>query len=101
MAYAHKMHLHLKKGALHRELDVPTGKKIPAKKLDKAAHSDNPLLKKRAVLAETMKHEWHHHSHAESYHPHHDSEVVKHAPQLAEDDHMKHPFGHPADHHHI
>ena len=45
----------LKKGALHKELHVPEGKKIPAKKLEKATHSKNPLEKKRAVLAETMK----------------------------------------------
>ena len=43
------------KGALHEELHVPEGKKIPAKKLKKAEHSKNPLLKKRAVLAETLK----------------------------------------------
>jgi len=42
-------------GALHRELHVPQGEKIPAKKLAKAAHSDNPKLAKRARLAETLK----------------------------------------------
>jgi hypothetical protein len=42
-------------GALHRELGVPEGKKIPAKKLAKAAHSDNPKLARRANLAETLK----------------------------------------------
>ena len=47
--------VHPKKGALHRQLGVPMDKKIPAKKLVKAAHSTNPLLKKRAVLAETFK----------------------------------------------
>lgn len=45
----------IKKGALRKELNVPEGKKIPAKKLEKAAHSSNPTLKKRAVLAETFK----------------------------------------------
>lgn len=44
-----------KKGALHQELGVPANKKIPAAKLEKAAHSKNPKLKKRAVLAETLK----------------------------------------------
>lgn len=44
-----------KKGALHKALDVPVGKKIPASKLEKATHSKNPTLKKRAVLAETLK----------------------------------------------
>ena len=44
-----------KPGALHRELHVPEGEKIPAKKLKKAEHSDNPLEAKRAHLAETLK----------------------------------------------
>lgn len=44
-----------KKGALHKELGVPEGKKIPEKKLEKAAHSKNPTEKKRAILAETLK----------------------------------------------
>ena len=42
-------------GALHKQLHVPAGEKIPAKKLEKAAHSDNPLLAKRANLAKTLK----------------------------------------------
>lgn len=41
-------------GALHRELHVPEGKDIPKGKLEKAAHSDNPKLAKRARLAETL-----------------------------------------------
>lgn len=47
--------MHMKKGALHKELGVPEGEKIPAKKLKKAEHSKNPTLKKRAILAETLK----------------------------------------------
>lgn len=43
------------KGALHKELGVPKGEKISAKKLEKAEHSKNPKLRKRAVLAETLK----------------------------------------------
>jgi hypothetical protein len=43
-----------KPGALHKELGVPSGKKIPKKKLEKAEHSKNPTLRKRAVLAETL-----------------------------------------------
>ena len=43
------------KGALHRELGVKEGEKIPAKKLAKAEHSKNPLERKRANLAETLK----------------------------------------------
>lgn len=46
--------MHMKKGALHKELDVPAGKKIPKSKIKKAEHSKNPTLKKRAVLAETL-----------------------------------------------
>ena len=45
----------IKKGALHKELHIPLGEKIPKKKLVKAAHSKNKLLKKRAVLAETLE----------------------------------------------
>jgi hypothetical protein len=44
------------KGALHKELGVPVGKKIPKKKIEKAEHSKNPKERKRAVLAETLKH---------------------------------------------
>jgi hypothetical protein len=42
-------------GALHRALKVPVGEKIPAKKLAKAAHSDNPTMRRRANLAKTLK----------------------------------------------
>ncbi len=43
------------KGKLHEALGVPMGKKIPEKKLEKAEHSKNPSLRKKAVLAETLK----------------------------------------------
>lgn len=46
--------MHMKKGALHEELGVKEGKKIPAKKLEKAEHSKNPTLRKRANLAQTL-----------------------------------------------
>lgn len=43
-----------KPGALHKELGVPAGKKIPAKKL--AAAAKKPGVEgKRARLAETIK----------------------------------------------
>jgi hypothetical protein len=42
-------------GALHKELNVPLDKKIPEKKLQRAANSSNPKLAKRANLAETLK----------------------------------------------
>lgn len=42
-------------GALHRELGVKAGKKIPEKKLKKAEHSKNKKLAKRARFAEELK----------------------------------------------
>lgn len=42
------------KGGLHRSLGVQMGKKIPVKKIEKAAHSKNPKIKKEAILAETL-----------------------------------------------
>lgn len=44
-----------KPGALHRELGVPQGQKIPAGKIAKAAQSSDPKLAARARLAETLK----------------------------------------------
>ncbi len=40
-------------GALHKEMGVPEGEKIPAKKLDKAAKSGGKLGQ-RARLAKTL-----------------------------------------------
>ena len=45
----------MKKGALHKQLGVPTSQPIPAGKLHAAANSSNPLEAKRARLAETLK----------------------------------------------
>ena len=42
-------------GALHKELGVPGGKRIPAKKLEKAEASKNPKIARQARLAETLK----------------------------------------------
>lgn len=42
-------------GALHRELGVPEGKKIPAKKMAKAAKSSSPKMRKQVALAKTLK----------------------------------------------
>ncbi len=42
-------------GSLHKELKIPSGQKIPAKKLVEAEHSKNPLERKRASLAKTLK----------------------------------------------
>lgn len=41
-------------GALHKELGIPEGKKIPAKKLAKAAKAGG-VEGKRARLAQTLK----------------------------------------------
>jgi hypothetical protein len=43
-----------KPGALHKELGIPEGKKIPEKKL-KAAEKKGGVEGKRARLAETLK----------------------------------------------
>jgi hypothetical protein len=47
------------KGALHKSLGVMLDKKIPEKKLEKAERSKNPLTRKRANLAETLR-KFHH-----------------------------------------
>lgn len=47
--------MHMKKGALHRELGVPEGQKIPASKLAAAAKKKGKLGK-RARLAQTLNH---------------------------------------------
>lgn len=44
-----------KPGALRNALGVKEGQKIPASKLKAAEISKNPTMKKRAVLAETLK----------------------------------------------
>lgn len=44
-----------KPGSLRKSLHVKEGEKIPESKLKKAEHSKNPKMKKRAVLAETLK----------------------------------------------
>ena len=54
-----KMHLHLKKGALHKALGVAQGKHIPESMLAQAKHSRNQHMRKMATLAENMRH-WKH-----------------------------------------
>jgi len=46
--------MHMKKGALHEELHVPIGEKIPKAKLEKAAHHKG-IEGKRARLAITLE----------------------------------------------
>ena len=43
------------KGALHRNLNVPAGQKIPAKKMAKASKSENPRIRRMVGLAKTLK----------------------------------------------
>jgi hypothetical protein len=43
--------VHPKKGALHRELGIPEGKKIATSSLEKATHAKSSLERKRANLA--------------------------------------------------
>ena len=47
------------KGKLHRELGIPEGEKIPAARLESAAHSSNPEVRRDAIRAKTME-GWHH-----------------------------------------
>ena len=47
------------KGKLHREMHIPEGETIPAGRLESAAHSDNPEVRRDAIRAQTMK-KWHH-----------------------------------------
>lgn len=44
-----------KPGALRASLHVKEGEPIPEAKLAKAEHSKNPKLRKRAMLARTLK----------------------------------------------
>lgn len=44
-----------KPGALRKSLHVKKGENIPEKKLEKAEHSKNPKIKKRAILAKTLR----------------------------------------------
>ena len=44
-----------KPGSLRKALHVKKGENIPKSKLKKAEESKNPTMRKRAVLAETLK----------------------------------------------
>jgi hypothetical protein len=43
------------KGLLHKDLGVKSGSKIPEKKLEKAKHSSDAAVRKRATFAENAK----------------------------------------------
>jgi hypothetical protein len=51
---------HMHKGALHRALGVPEGKKIPAKKMAAAARSKSPKIRKEVGLAHAFARAHHH-----------------------------------------
>jgi hypothetical protein len=70
-------------GSLHKALHVPAGEKIPAKKLEKASHSENPKLAKKANLAKTLK-AMHHAEGGKVKHKHFDK-----ADELADKDLIK------------
>jgi len=42
-------------GSLRKTLDIKKGHDIPEAKLEKAEHSKNPLMRKQANLAATLK----------------------------------------------
>lgn len=52
--WIHKALTKTKKGGLHKHLDVPSGKKIPAAKVEKAVDSKSPIVRKEAQMAENM-----------------------------------------------
>ena len=52
----HKGSFHVKEGALHGMLHVPEGEKIGQERMKKAAHSKNPLLRKRAIAGLGLSH---------------------------------------------
>lgn len=41
-------------GGLHRSLGVSTSKKIPASKIEAATRSKDPVIRKQAILAQTL-----------------------------------------------
>lgn len=62
------------KGKLHRELGIPEGEKIPAKRLAAAKHSSNPEVRRDAIRADTMIHKFKHvgrKRHGHGQHAHH------------------------------
>lgn len=55
MAFKQKLKLHLKKGALHKDLAVKEGDKIPSSKLESAKKGASPLEMKRITFAENAR----------------------------------------------
>jgi hypothetical protein len=48
-----------KPGALHEDLGIPLGQKIPEQRLQQAEHSPKPQVRRRAISAEGFKHMHH------------------------------------------
>lgn len=60
--YAHPLDLHLKRNALHKEMGIKQGHKIPVDRLKEALSHGSPLERKRANFALNARH-WHHGPH--------------------------------------
>lgn len=45
----------VRKGALHRALGVPEGKKLSASEMARASHSSNPKVRRMAASAKGLK----------------------------------------------
>lgn len=56
MAFGDKLKLHIKKGALHAQLGIPQGQKIPVSTLMNLKENGTPLEKKRANFALNFGH---------------------------------------------
>lgn len=69
----------LKKGALHKDLGVAKGKKIPLAKIKKAEGSSNPTLRKRAQFADNARK----FKHADGGHIHDQTSIPKGYPDYA------------------
>ncbi len=54
-----KLSIHVKKGALHKEMGIAQDKPISTKKLEKADKNAGPLEKKRITFAENAR-KWNH-----------------------------------------
>lgn len=59
VAHFHRAMHKLKQGGLHRALGIPEDQTIPMERVEEATHSENPHLKKMALMAKAM-HGWHH-----------------------------------------
>lgn len=49
----------IKKGALHEALGIPQDEKIGQARIDKAEHSSNPSIRRKAISAKGLTHMHH------------------------------------------